>query len=80
MTPLSTKDVAARKEHKCVWCGEKILKGEKHTKRAYVMEGEFVHDRLHSECYVAMCDGTLDWLDNEGFCEYAFKRGTTEEK
>jgi len=78
MTPLSTKEVSARKEYRCVWCGEKILKEEKHTKRAYVMYREFIHDRAHLECYAAMLD--YDWSDDDEFSAYMFKRGSTEEK
>ncbi len=31
----------ARKQHRCIWCGEGILKGEKHAHFAGKWEGEF---------------------------------------
>lgn len=44
----------ARKEHSCCWCGQKILKGEKHMSRAYRFHGTFDADRMHLECEQGM--------------------------
>lgn len=44
MTPV------ARREHRCEWCGQKILVGEKHFKFSGVWEGEFQNWRMHTEC------------------------------
>lgn len=40
----------ARKEYRCEWCGEKILRGEKHFKYAGMWEGDFQNYRMHLEC------------------------------
>lgn len=47
--------LVARKEHRCEYCGEKILKGEKHIKFSGVFEGEFQNWRMHDECNTAWC-------------------------
>jgi hypothetical protein len=41
---------AARREHRCEWCGQKILKGEKHYKFNGVWQGDFQNWRMHTEC------------------------------
>ena len=41
----------ARKDHRCEYCGEMILKDEKHMKFSGVYEGEFQNWRMHTECY-----------------------------
>jgi len=40
----------ARKEYRCEWCGEPILKKEKHYKETGKFEGEFTSYRMHMEC------------------------------
>jgi len=64
----------ARKEYNCIWCGEKILVGEKHHSRAYTFDGEFQWDRLHNECYEAMNNSD----SYEGFHAYEQERGVAE--
>ena len=39
----------ARREHKCIWCGQKILVGEKHRHERSVYDGIQDH-RWHLEC------------------------------
>jgi hypothetical protein len=68
----------ARKEHWCDWCGEKILKGEKHLSRAYKFQGEFMTGRMHLECENSMKKTHRDIL-SEGWTEGQFKRGETGE-
>lgn len=39
----------AKKEHRCIWCGEDILKGEKYRKEVSVFNG-IQHHSWHLEC------------------------------
>ena len=73
---ISESTRKARKEHKCVWCGEPILIGESHLVSTGTFEGRFQSNRYHDECRgpaAEICQ------ENEGFSAYAFKRGTTDE-
>ncbi len=73
------KEVKTRKEHKCIWCYEKIAKGDTVQYREYRFDDAFQKDRLHPECYKAMNDmDSYDLMD--GFEEGGFKRGSTEYK
>ncbi len=51
----------AAKEHRCHWCAQAILKGEKHAHFVGVWEGDFQNWRMHSECHDAadesICEG-----------------------
>ena len=38
---LETKNVIARKQHKCDWCGKPISKGEEYERQKYKYDGEF---------------------------------------
>lgn len=51
---ISSSHPKARKEHRCEWCNQKILKGEKHFHRSYRFEGNFNNGRMHLECELAM--------------------------
>ncbi len=72
----------ARKQYRCEWCGEAILKGEKHTKVSGLWDGRWSKYRLHFECEKAMgSDNDLAWfLKEEGFAPFSYKRGSIEEK
>ncbi len=78
---LNDATVHARKQHKCVWCGEAIQIGEKHHRQVYKMDGEIQGNRYHAECYVGMTE--LWKMDHfaceDGFTPHSFKRGTYEE-
>lgn len=84
MDCLREEIVTGKKQYKCVWCGEAILKDEKHISRAYKFNGDFISDRIHIEClppmqeYFTVGDGK-DFTD-EGFEPYTFKRGSVEAK
>ena len=69
----------AKKEYKCVWCGEKILVGEVHTSRAYRFDGCFQSDRMHMECVTASGKLSRDEID-EGFLPGEFVRGGINNK
>ena len=36
---LETKNVIARKQHKCDWCGKPISKGEEYERQKYKYDG-----------------------------------------
>jgi hypothetical protein len=47
---MSEKFPVAAKEHKCIWCGEKILKGERHRFETSISDGQWWNNRWHLEC------------------------------
>jgi len=67
-----TRPVAA-KPHKCEWCGEQILKDEKHVKFVGMFESDFQSWRQHNECY----EDCIEYTDpGEGFTAYENERPT----
>lgn len=44
-TLLSQTEPTARKEHRCIWCGETILVGEKHQHERSIYDGSFQNHR-----------------------------------
>jgi hypothetical protein len=49
---LFSSDVrTAKKEHVCIWCGQKILAGEKYTDERSVYDGNIQRHRWHPECH-----------------------------
>ena len=61
----------ARKAHRCIWCGETILVGEKHAHYTGKWEGEFQDWRMHSECNA---DADTNGEIQEGFMPYEHER------
>ena len=49
-TLLAEAFPVARKEHRCIWCGQKILIGEKYCDRRGAFDGSIQRDRFHLEC------------------------------
>ncbi len=47
---LTHKDVTARKEHRCDWCGEVIHKGEKYHYESFIFDGDFCDWHSHLAC------------------------------
>ena len=45
---------AARKAHKCIWCGEQIEVGQSYTYERSVFEGDPQSHHWHPECLGAM--------------------------
>lgn len=75
---LSLTRPTARKDYPCIWCREKILKGERHMHEVSLYDGSFQDHRWHPECWEASESdirkhGTLEFMPHE------FKRGTNEE-
>lgn len=40
----------AIKKHRCIWCGEPILIGDKYRYEESIYEGHFQHHHWHPEC------------------------------
>ena len=69
MTILKTGYHVARKEHKCEWCGQSILPGEKYYYFTGSYQGDFQHTKLHMECKDPLerdCDGPDDFFEPWG--------------
>lgn len=49
-TLLSESFPVARKQHRCIWCGESILPGEKYRDERSIFDGEFQYHKWHPEC------------------------------
>jgi hypothetical protein len=66
----------ARKIYVCGWCGEIILKAERHTHFKGSWQGEWQDWRMHKECNDALVeDGEII---PEGFIPRIGKRGRAE--
>ena len=78
-TEISCKNVSARNEYRCSWCGETILKGELHQTRFYIFEGNTNNSREHLECAKAMSKASLFSTDlGDGYMVGDYKRGSCE--
>lgn len=66
----------ARKEHRCLWCGEKIAVGERHLNYRGVWGGDFQNWRMHSECEAAWERDPDRGIDGE-IEEWGQRRGMT---
>lgn len=76
---LSKTEPKARKNHKCIWCGELIEVGLVHVHESSKFEGDFQDHRWHPECWTAA--GEFFAINGEDyFMPGEFKRGTMEEK
>jgi len=75
---LSITIPVARKEYRCVWCPEKILKGEKHIHESSKYDGRFQDHRWHPECKEASEVFFRTYGEDE-FQMHACKRGTMDE-
>lgn len=45
---------AARKQHGCSWCGERIEVGETYTRYRWFNDGDAGTCKMHPECHAAM--------------------------
>lgn len=44
---------SATKDHRCVWCFNKILTGSRYVREKSVYEGHFQNHPFHEQCLVA---------------------------
>ena len=59
----------SRKERRCVWCGEDILKKDKYIFQSGVMDSEWQNNHYHPECFEFLCK-----QDETEFCPYDNER------
>jgi hypothetical protein len=52
-TLLSETFPVARKQHRCIWCGQPIPVGEKYRNERSVYDGEMQAHHWHQECAAA---------------------------
>jgi hypothetical protein len=72
-TPAVT--LKARKEHRCTWCGQTIIVGEKYVRWASYDGGYCDTNKMHDECHeVAVADGPFE------YCLYEGERPTKSEE
>lgn len=76
--PLSDRDVVARQNHQCAWCGESISIGRVCHISTGKYEGEFQSNKFHPECWKAALD--VFRSGEECFEMGIYKRGTCQEK
>lgn len=50
-TLLSLTYPVARKDHRCIWCGQKIAKGEGYMNERSVFDGDMQNHHWHPECW-----------------------------
>ncbi|MDE2098651.1 MAG: hypothetical protein KGL39_15460 [Patescibacteria group bacterium] len=71
-TCLRESTPAARKDHRCSWCGHPIPKGARYVYSSGIWEGRFVVNKMHPECDVAAADDFRE--SGEGFTPYDNER------
>lgn len=49
-TLLSESWPVARKQHRCIWCGQRIEPGEKYRRERSVYDGAMQDHKWHPEC------------------------------
>lgn len=47
---FSKKQLLSRKDHKCAWCGELIVKGQLYVFERSIYDGRYQNHRWHPEC------------------------------
>ncbi|MCK5769502.1 hypothetical protein [Algiphilus sp.] len=60
VTMLSRREPVAAQPHRCNECGRRIHPGERYTREAFVLDGDFVQ---HATC--AHCAVVREWLERE---------------
>jgi hypothetical protein len=59
---LSESWPIARKQHRCIWCGQHIEPGEKYRRERSVYDGEMQDHKWHPECDA---DAAVQFRDGE---------------
>lgn len=74
---LSETQPVARNDYQCIWCPERILKGEKHIHEVSKYDGDLQDHRWHLECKKA-ADENFRKNEEPEFDPNSFKRGSFE--
>ncbi len=74
---ISQTNPKARKDHDCIWCREKILKGEVYIYELSKYDGLQSH-HWHPECQEAACKEFKESGEEE-FMAHGYERGATNE-
>jgi hypothetical protein len=64
-----------RRDHRCEWCGERILTGSSARRAAGVYDG-FWHGVFHRECYYA--SQNMEFAE-DGWMPHEYARGRTDD-
>lgn len=62
---LSESRPKARKDHRCIWCGQKIEKGTTYISERSVFDGEMQNHHWHVEC----SEASQEYF-SQGECEF----------
>lgn len=65
----SPTDKTAGKDHRCIWCGQKINKGDRYTYHAGVFDGDWQSNHYHPECFGCIPEDPY-YDPSEGFVPY----------
>ena len=80
-TNIRTTKPKGRKPYRCIWCDERIAKGERHVHDIASFDCRLQSQRFHEECFEAL----RAYIIESGGMEVEFgpgshKRGSTEER
>ncbi len=64
-TLISEKNYIARKPHACIWCGQRVVIGERYVREFSVFDGDTQKLKWHPECRQAALDGWRSGDDEE---------------
>jgi len=69
----------ARKQHKCIWCGQAINIGDTFEDERSVYEGHVQHHRWHAECLDGQRKIASEWGSDE-FSAYENERPASDNR
>jgi len=72
---ISEQTLTARKNHKCIWCGESIEPKSNYVRERSKYLREMQNHAWHQECREASIDHFTKNGDDEDFEAYSFIRG-----
>ena len=72
---ISEQNRTARKNHKCIWCGEVIEQKSMYVRERSKYLGEFQDHAWHQECWESSRNHFINNPDDEDFEPYTFIRG-----
>jgi len=64
----------AAKQHRCIWCGQLICKGDLYARQSGVWEGDYQTNLYHPECFD---NGQLTSDFDDGFMPHENERPPT---